>query len=99
MLRCPGQDQRFWKSEDIFEVNCPNCNQTIEFFKDEPKLKCKKCGQLVVNPKIDLGCAQWCQYAQQCVGILKSQDNDKSSKKQNHKTKKKAAKEVQSHGD
>ncbi len=69
MVRCPGQDQRFWKPEDIFEVTCPNCGQTIEFFKDEPKLKCKDCGQMVINPKIDLGCAQWCQYAQQCLGV------------------------------
>jgi putative nucleotidyltransferase with HDIG domain len=68
MVRCPGQDQRFWKPGDIFEVKCPDCGQTTEFFKDEPKLKCRKCGQMVHNPKIDLGCAEWCQYAQQCVG-------------------------------
>ncbi|MHC4190035.1 MAG: HD domain-containing protein [Planctomycetota bacterium] len=69
MVRCPGQDQRFWKPEDIFEVECPDCGQTIEFFKDEPKLKCRKCGRVVVNPKIDLGCAEWCQYAEQCLGV------------------------------
>ncbi|MHC4122145.1 MAG: HD domain-containing protein [Planctomycetota bacterium] len=69
MVRCPGQDQRFWKPEDIFEVRCPDCNNKMEFFKDEPKLKCRKCGQMVVNPKIDLGCAQWCQYAEQCIGV------------------------------
>ncbi|MHC4574794.1 MAG: HD domain-containing protein [Planctomycetota bacterium] len=69
MLRCPGQDQRFWKPGDIFEVKCPACGEAVEFFKDEPKLKCRKCGQTVANPKIDLGCAEWCQYAQQCVGI------------------------------
>jgi putative nucleotidyltransferase with HDIG domain len=69
MFRCPGQDQRFWKPEDIFEVQCPGCGKTIEFFKDEPKLKCRKCGQMVINPKIDLGCAEWCQYAEQCMGV------------------------------
>ncbi len=69
MVRCPGQDQRFWKPEDIFEVPCPGCGKSIEFFKDEPKLKCRKCGQMVVNPKIDLGCAEWCQYAEQCLGV------------------------------
>ncbi|MHC4616633.1 MAG: HD domain-containing protein [Planctomycetota bacterium] len=69
MLRCPGQDQRFWKAGDIFEVKCPACGQAVEFFKDEPKLKCRNCGQTVANPKIDLGCTEWCQYAQQCVGI------------------------------
>jgi len=69
MVRCPGQDQRFWKPEDIFEVQCPRCGGTVEFFKDEPKLKCRNCGQMVVNPKIDLGCAEWCQYAEQCLGV------------------------------
>jgi hypothetical protein len=69
MIRCPGQDQRFWKPGDIFEVKCPACGQNVEFFKDEPKLKCRKCGQEVANPKIDLGCAEWCQYAEQCLGI------------------------------
>ncbi len=69
MVRCPGQDQRFWKPEDIFDVKCPDCGQTVEFFKDEPKLKCRKCGKVVINPKIDLGCAEWCQYAEQCLGV------------------------------
>ena len=69
MVRCPGQDQRFWKPEDIFDVRCPGCGQIVEFFKDEPKLKCRKCGRSVTNPKIDLGCAEWCQYAEQCLGV------------------------------
>jgi hypothetical protein len=68
MIRCPGQDQRFWKPEDIFEVRCPGCGRTIEFFKDEPKLKCPKCGHIVANPRIDIGCAEWCQYAENCLG-------------------------------
>ena len=67
MFRCPGQDQRFWKPEDVFEVRCPSCGLSIEFFKDEPKLKCRNCGQLVVNPKINLGCAEWCRYAEKCM--------------------------------
>ncbi|MHC4432232.1 MAG: HD domain-containing protein [Planctomycetota bacterium] len=69
MVRCPGQDQRFWKPEDIFEVQCSGCGRAVEFFKDEPKLKCPGCRQIVVNPKIDLGCAEWCQYAEQCLGV------------------------------
>lgn len=69
MVRCPGQDQRFWKPEDVFEVNCSQCGAAVEFFKDEPKLKCHECGHMVVNPKIDLGCAEWCQYAEQCLGV------------------------------
>ncbi len=70
MIKCPGQDQRFWKPDDIFDVKCPNCGQPVEFFKDEPKLKCKSCGEIIVNPRIDLGCAKWCRYAEQCLGVL-----------------------------
>lgn len=69
MFRCPGQDQRFWRPDDIFEVLCPGCGEPVEFFKDEPQLKCSKCGHIAVNPKIDLGCAEWCQYAEQCLGV------------------------------
>jgi len=69
MVRCPGQDERFWKPADVFEVQCAQCGTSVEFFKDEPKLKCRNCGSIVVNPKINLGCAQWCQYAGQCVGV------------------------------
>jgi hypothetical protein len=76
MARCPGQDQRFWKPEDIFEVNCPECGELIEFWKDEPKLKCPKCGKLAVNPKLDLGCAEWCQYAKECLGISLSHESN-----------------------
>jgi len=73
MFRCPGQDQRYWKPEDIFEVNCP-CGGLLEFFKDEPKLRCKKCGRIITNPRIDLGCAEWCQYAEQCIGRASAKD-------------------------
>ena len=68
MQRCPGQDQRFWKPGDIFEVKCPICGHSVEFFKDEPLLKCNQCGNFVSNPRIDLSCAKWCKYAAQCIG-------------------------------
>jgi HD superfamily phosphodiesterase len=70
MVRCPGQDLRFWKLDDIFDVNCSHCGTAVEFWKDEPSVKCPNCRKVVVNPKLDLGCAQWCQYAQQCLGAL-----------------------------
>ena len=66
-MRCPGQDMRFWKPGDIFETQCPKCGRKIEFFKDDVRRRCG-CGHEVVNPKMDLGCAAWCQYAEQCVG-------------------------------
>ena len=68
MTGCPGQDRRFWTPSDVFEVKCPGCGRDVEFFKDEPKRRCGGCGHAVVNPRIELGCAQWCQYAEQCLG-------------------------------
>lgn len=68
MPRCPGQDMRYWKPQDIFDVACFNCGVTIEFWKDEPFRVCKACGKEVRNPRIDLGCAKWCKYADECLG-------------------------------
>jgi HD superfamily phosphodiesterase len=61
---------RHWKPGDIFDVSCPRCRKKIEFFKDEVRRRCKSCGAQVTNPKIDFGCAEWCAYAEQCVGNL-----------------------------
>ena len=30
MVRCPGQDLRFWKLGDIFDVPCPHCGTAVE---------------------------------------------------------------------
>ena len=70
MHRCPGTDIRFWKPKDIFELRCPTCNAAIEFWKDDPKRVCPGCGKEISNPHLDLGCAKWCQYAEQCLGSL-----------------------------
>ena len=50
-MKCPGQDRRFWKFEDICVIKCPNCGRVLEFFKDEPRLRCKGCGEIVFNPR------------------------------------------------
>jgi hypothetical protein len=68
-MKCPGRDMRFWKPGDIFDAPCPQCGKRVEFFKDEVKRKCR-CGHEIVNPKLDFGCAQWCPYAEQCVGAV-----------------------------
>ena len=60
---------RFWRPGDIFETQCPKCERKVEFFKDEIRRKCR-CGHEMVNPKLDLGCAEWCPYAEQCVGAV-----------------------------
>jgi HD superfamily phosphohydrolase YqeK len=69
-MQCPGQDTRFWKPGAIFDAPCPKCGKPIEFFKDESSRKCKNCGTHVINPRMDFGCASYCQHAEQCLGEL-----------------------------
>ncbi|MFH2011981.1 MAG: HD domain-containing protein [Pseudomonadota bacterium] len=69
-MKCPGQDTRFWKPGTIFEIECPKCGHTIEFFKDEATRRCGNCGSKIVNPKMDFGCAAHCKFAEQCLGDL-----------------------------
>ncbi|NIS61945.1 MAG: HD domain-containing protein [Proteobacteria bacterium] len=76
-MKCPGQDLRYWKPEDIFDFSCPQCGKEIEFFKDDVRRRCKSCGAQVTNPKIDFGCAEWCDYAEQCVGNLPGELKEK----------------------
>jgi hypothetical protein len=59
---------RYWTPEDIFDVRCPECGRSLEFCKDEPLRLCPACRCEVRNPRIDLGCAQWCAFAAECLG-------------------------------
>lgn len=69
-MKCPGQDTQYWKADAIFEVTCPECSKTVEFFKDDTMRKCHHCGHRFMNPQMDFGCAAYCQYADQCIGDL-----------------------------
>lgn len=69
-MKCPGQDSRYWKPGAIFEAKCPKCGQIVEFFKDDPARKCRRCGHRFVNPNMDFGCASYCEFAEQCLGNL-----------------------------
>ena len=66
-MKCPGQDTRYWKPGDIFDVRCPGCGRDVEFFRDDAERKCV-CGRVITNPKLDLACAEWCQKAEDCLG-------------------------------
>lgn len=65
---CPGQDTRYWRPGDIFDIACGACGTAVEFFKDDARRRCPSCGAVVQNPKITLGCAQWCEHAKACLG-------------------------------
>ncbi len=73
--RCPGQDMQRWTFDDIFEVQCPHCNHSIEFWKDEPVLFCPGCNEEVRNPRLNLGCAEWCKSADECLGIIPDENS------------------------
>ncbi|HUT36962.1 MAG TPA: HD domain-containing protein [Planctomycetota bacterium] len=66
---CPGQDTRFWDKGDIFDVECAHCGYAIEFFRDDGSRRCPRCGRRVANPRLSLGCAQWCEQAEKCLGF------------------------------
>jgi len=69
-MKCPGQDSRYWQEGAIYEVQCPQCGTSVEFFKDESARKCKNCGHRFLNPRMDFGCASYCKFAAQCLGEL-----------------------------
>lgn len=75
---CPGQDMRFWQPGDIFDSRCGNCGNVIEFFKDDASRRCKKCGAKVQNPRLNLGCARWCEHAKECLGYDPGEQNGNS---------------------
>lgn len=69
-MKCPGQDTRYWSGKDVFETKCPECGNSVEFFKDDSQRRCAGCGHLILNPRIDFGCASYCPHAAQCLGSL-----------------------------
>lgn len=69
-MRCPGQDMRYWTEDAVFDVPCPKCGSAVEFFKDETSGRCAQCGLKFKNPKKDLSCAEWCAYAEECLGFV-----------------------------
>ncbi len=69
-MKCPGQDTQYWNADAIFETECPECGHPMEFFKDDATRRCPGCQKKMVNPKMDFGCAAYCQFAEQCLGTL-----------------------------
>ena len=74
MERCPGQDLRYLKPSDVYDVTCPACGAKVEFFKDDRSQKCAECGTRFRNPKRDLGCAKWCPHADECIDFIENED-------------------------
>ncbi len=71
-MKCPGQDRAYWHGERVFEVPCPKCGSTVEFFRDEVSRRCSRCGHRLSNPRVALDCASWCDQAEACMGLSRS---------------------------
>lgn len=69
-MKCPGQDMQYWRDDAIYEVDCPKCGASVEFYKDDTSRRCHGCDHRFINPKMDFGCAAYCQFAEQCLGTL-----------------------------
>lgn len=59
---------RYWTADDVYEEKCPECGSEVEFFKTDIRLRCPNCKTRVANPRFNMGCAEWCAYAEQCLG-------------------------------
>jgi hypothetical protein len=68
-MKCPGQDRGYWTADAVFEIPCPQCGASVEVFKDEGTARCTHCGHRFPNPGVQIGCAEWCALAQECLGI------------------------------
>ncbi len=68
MHQCPGMNPGYFKPKDIQVYKCINCKQEIEFWKDDIKIKCSKCGQVNFNPNLGNTCLVWCKEASKCIG-------------------------------
>jgi DNA-directed RNA polymerase subunit RPC12/RpoP len=76
-ISCPGQNTMFWKPDDIYDVKCPSCGKPVEFWKDDSKRTCD-CGHRFLNPKRDLGCLEYCKYAEDCMPEMFEGENLKA---------------------
>ena len=45
---------------------CPECGEEVEIVSSDMQTKCDGCGFVVYNDV--LSCAQWCEYARECLG-------------------------------
>jgi len=71
-FRCPGQDSRYLKPQEITEVQCEKCGRTVELWPDELARRCPGCGRRVSNPRLNLKCLEWCAKADECLEQIRA---------------------------
>jgi DNA-directed RNA polymerase subunit RPC12/RpoP len=68
--KCPGMNPSFWKPKDVVEGKCSSCGSEMEFWKDDIKRACSKCGKVIFNPNLGNLCLTYCDKAVECLGNL-----------------------------
>jgi len=53
---CGSGDTKKWGPNSIYDILCKICNTPVEFFKDEKKHTCPKCGDMVYNDTVNKDC-------------------------------------------
>ena len=53
---CGTSNTQKWGPNSIYNIECKTCKIMVEFFKDEKKHKCHKCGSLVLNNLVGKDC-------------------------------------------
>lgn len=49
-MKCPRQEPQNLRPDDIFEIECPECGATVEFWKGDTTTKCPECETKIKNP-------------------------------------------------
>lgn len=57
----------------------------MEFFKDDSSRKCSACGNRFTNPRLDLGCAAHCPFAEQCLEALPGENGGEADAPLKHR--------------
>jgi hypothetical protein len=79
LRKCNGNNTQEWGVDAIFVIECKNCGNLVEFFKDDITRNCSECGKKVINDRDDYGCGQWCSSSSShirniCSKFKKSKD-------------------------
>ena len=70
-MKCPGQDTQYLERRRYFRSALPQVRRhRWSFSRTTPPANAAGCGHRFINPKMDFGCAAYCQFAEQCLGDL-----------------------------
>ena len=68
---CPGIRKFIRPTPTYFK--CPSCGGNVEIWSDEEAGICTACKESVERPEKEQSCLDWCEYADKCREIIRSQ--------------------------